>query len=350
MTTTSPIIVSDHDPAWPARFEAIQSRLAEALGPSAVGIEHVGSTAVAGLAAQPIIDVDVALADYSSAHELRPALEAAGFVRARAGDLGDRQLYVLSEAGRRVCQLSLTFLASETWRSHLALRDRLRLDPEARQAYGDLKRGLAARHSDQEAYARAKAGFVESLPGFGPRPARLSDRISRRGLLIAGLALGGLAAVVAAVAAIGYFIETSKGSDGLPDHRAVRATDLASRPEATLFYPGSAVLVRATSDQGSDPANPASTPAEVDTLLVTPAAPEKVSAWYAQSLAGRGWVLSSSSLTRDAPAGELASEWLRGRREYFDLRLYVDRATLGSQGYAVQGLIYRVVYLVRRGP
>ena len=306
----------------------------------------MGSTAVVSLAARPVIDVDVALADYSSAHELRPALEAAGFVRARAGDLGDRQLYVLDEDGRRVCHLSLTFLAGETWRSHLALRDRLRLDPQARQAYGDLKLGLATRRSDPEAYGRAKAGFIESLPDFGPRRPPFSERISRRGLLVAGLALGGLGAAVAAVAAIGYFTENSRGPDGLPDHRAVRASDLASRREAALFYPGSAVLARATSDQGSDPANPATTPAEVDTLLVTPAAPETVVAWYARSLAARGWMPSSSSLTRDAPAGELASEWLRGRREYFDLRLYVDRATLGNNGYAVQGLIYRVVYQV----
>jgi len=225
----------------------------------------------------------------------------------------------------------------------------LRVDPQARQAYGDLKRGLAARHSGPEEYVRAKTAFVESLPGFGPDRPRLSARMSRRGLLVAGLALGGLVALVAAVAGIGYFTETSKGSDGLPDHRALRASDLAPRPEATFFYPGSTVLARATSDQGSDPANPASTPAEVDTLLVTSAAPEAVSAWYSQKLAARGWRLSTSSLTRDAPAGELASEWLRGRREYFDLRLYVDRATLGSQGYAVEGLIYRVVYLVGRG-
>ena len=323
--------------------------MAEALGSSAVAIEHVGSTAVAGLAARPILDIDAALADYSSAHELRPALEKAGFVRAREGDLADRQLYVLREGGRRVCQLSLTFLASETWTSHLALRDRLRLDPQARYAYGDLKLGLAARHSDPEEYARAKTAFVESLPGLGPRRPGLSARMTRRRLLVGGLALGGVAALVAALVQVESFTENSKGADGLPDHRALRASDLARRPEATLYFPGSSILVRATLDQGADPANPASSPAEVDTLLVTPAAPEIVTAWYSQKLAARGWRLSQSSLTRDAPAGELASEWRRGRREYFDLRLYVDRATLGNQGYTVPGLIYRVVYLVGPG-
>lgn len=307
----------------------------------------MGGTSVPGLPARPIIDIDVVLSDYSSAHELRPALEAAGFARALAGDFADRQFYVLTEGGRHLCHLSLTNPGSATWLSHLALRERLRTDPVARRSLGGVKRRLAAEHSDPETYESAKSDLFRSFSDSGRTAV---SGVPRRALLLGGLIVGGIAALAAAFAGVGYFTETSRGPDGLPDHRAVRATDLALRPEATLFYPGSAVLARATSDQGSDPANPISNPAEVDSLLVTPAAPETISAWYAQRLAASGWRFSPSSLTTEPPAGELDSEWRRGRREYFDLRLYIDRAALGSQGYAVQGLIFRAVYLVGRGP
>ncbi len=287
-------------------------------------------------------------ADYSSAHELRPTLESAGFVRVRAGDLADRQFYVHSEGGGAVCHLSITHLGSETWLSHRALRERLRTDPEARRSLRDLKRRLAAEHSEPQAYEAAKSDLIRSLSNSG-RHTSGSARVSRRALLVGGLVVGGIAALAAAGVGVEYFTETSRGPDGLPDHRAVRASDLARRPEASLFYPGSAVLARSTSDQSSDPANPASNPAEVDSLLVTPAAPETISAWYAQRLAAAGWSRSPSSLTAEATAGELDFEWRRGRREYFDLRLYIDRAALGNQGYAVPGLLYRVVYLAGAG-
>ena len=58
----APVIVTEYDPHWPARFARLRDQLAAALGPLAVRIEHVGSTAVPGLAAKPIIDLDVVIA------------------------------------------------------------------------------------------------------------------------------------------------------------------------------------------------------------------------------------------------------------------------------------------------
>jgi GrpB-like predicted nucleotidyltransferase (UPF0157 family) len=58
----APVVIVDYDPCWPATFASLGDRLAAALGPLAVGIEHVGSTAVPGLAAKPIIDLDVVIA------------------------------------------------------------------------------------------------------------------------------------------------------------------------------------------------------------------------------------------------------------------------------------------------
>jgi GrpB-like predicted nucleotidyltransferase (UPF0157 family) len=337
-------VVVAYDPAWPDRFDALRRLLTATLGDAAVAIEHVGSTAIPGLAAKPIIDIDVALADFSSAHELRPALEAAGFRRILAGDFADRQFYAKDEAGLRSCHLSLTYLGSQTWLSHQALRDRLLADSEARREYGELKKRLAAQQLDTEVYTEAKTEVIQRLAGHGWRKPPPRARISRRLLLAGGVAL----ALAATTAAVADYAETSRGPDGLPDHRAVRAADLASRPEAKLFYPGSTLVESARSDQNADPANPASTPAKIDTLLATVASPAEVQAWYAERLPADGWRVAPSS-PGEAATGEVDVEWRRGPREFFDLRLYLDRAALGSLGGGVSGLLYRVDYLVGAG-
>jgi GrpB-like predicted nucleotidyltransferase (UPF0157 family) len=338
-----PVVVVEYDPSWPERFDAIRRLLLETLGDAAVAIEHVGSTSVPGMMARPIIDVDVALADYSSAHELRPALEAAGFQRTLAGDFLDRQFYIREEAGRR-SYLSLTYPESETWLSHQALRDRLLADPEARREYNEVKRRFAAEHDDAEAYTVAKSEVIQRLAGFGWRkPPPRQPLISRRVLLLGGLAVLALAGGTTGVA---YYSETSRGPDGLPDHRPIRAADLASRPEAKLYYPGSTVVQSSRSDQGSDPNNPTSAPSRIDTLLATAASPDGLQAWYGQSLSAAGWRAAAAIVSA---AGENDLEWRRGTREFFELKVYLDRAALGSLGGGVSGLLYRVQYLVGTG-
>lgn len=340
-------MVVDYDPAWPARFDSLRRLLADTLGHAAVAIEHVGSTGVPGLAAKPIIDIDVAVADYSSAHELREALESAGFQRALYGDFLDRQFYTREEAGQTTCHLSLTYLDSETWLSHRALRDRLLTDSQARREYGDLKKRLAAQQLDPEVYAEAKTEVIQRLAGTGWRkPVRRQPIVSRRMLVAGGLVL---LALLAGIAGLAYFSETSRGPDGLPDHRPIRAADLASRPEAHLFYPGSAVVASSRSDQSADPSNPASAPAKIETLLATAASAATVRASYGERLKAAGWQAAPSNPSGDPGIGEVDLEWSRGSREYFALSLNLDRPSLGSAGSGVVGQLYRVVYLVGTG-
>jgi GrpB-like predicted nucleotidyltransferase (UPF0157 family) len=160
------ITIADYDPAWPARFERERVRIEQALGPVAKRIEHIGSTSVPGLAAKPIVDVLVTVAD--------PDDEAA-FARGLTG-LG----YVLRvrEPGHRMFRTPERDLHVHVWADddpevsrYLALRDRLRSSPEDRAAYERLKRELASREwEDMNHYADAKSELIEAILARAARP------------------------------------------------------------------------------------------------------------------------------------------------------------------------------------
>jgi GrpB-like predicted nucleotidyltransferase (UPF0157 family)/RimJ/RimL family protein N-acetyltransferase len=156
-----PVEVVDYDPTWPARFESERRRLVDALGSSAAEVEHVGSTAVPGLPAKPVIDVLVGLREYP----LQPAqiglLEGLGYVY--RGELGipGRQYFRNPPDTRHV---HAVLHGSELWRRHVAFRDWLRAHPDDAASYATLKRRLAAEHRDDRArYTEGKASFIEEL-------------------------------------------------------------------------------------------------------------------------------------------------------------------------------------------
>jgi GrpB-like predicted nucleotidyltransferase (UPF0157 family) len=158
-----PVVIAAYDPGWPARFARLRDRLAAALGPLAVGIEHVGSTAVPGLAAKPIIDLDVVIATPADLAAVIERLRPLGYDH--EGDLGvpGRDAFT-SPPGSPPHHLYVCPAGSPALDRHLALRDLLRSDPEAADAYADLKRSLAARfRDDRVAYTDAKSAFIEAL-------------------------------------------------------------------------------------------------------------------------------------------------------------------------------------------
>jgi GrpB-like predicted nucleotidyltransferase (UPF0157 family) len=160
---TAPIIIAEYDPVWAQQFERLRSRIAPALGPLAAAIEHVGSTAVAGLAAKPIIDIDILLRER---HDLAAAIKKLyGLGYLHRGDLGI--------AGRESFRapthdfahhLYLCLPEYGEFDRHIAFRDYLRTHPDDVAAYARLKRQLAAEHStDRDAYTRAKSEFVKFI-------------------------------------------------------------------------------------------------------------------------------------------------------------------------------------------
>ena len=152
------IVIAEPEPAWPRRFEAERARIAAALGGLARRIEHIGSPAVPGLAAKPIVDVLVAVEKVDEA-TLVPPLERAGY-ELRVRESG--HLMVRTPA----CDVHVHIWedgASEVAR-HLAFRDRLRASAADRQAYERLKRELAQREwDDVNHYAEAKGELIRAI-------------------------------------------------------------------------------------------------------------------------------------------------------------------------------------------
>jgi GrpB-like predicted nucleotidyltransferase (UPF0157 family) len=158
-----PVRVVDYDSRWPAAFETLRAHLAGALENLAAAIEHIGSTAVPGLAAKPIIDIDVLLNFASDLPLVIQILASLGYVH--QGDLGitGREAFG-TPVGLPAHHLYVCPPESQEYRRHLALRDYLRARPSEALAYGNLKRSLAARfRDDRSAYAASKREFVEIL-------------------------------------------------------------------------------------------------------------------------------------------------------------------------------------------
>ena len=154
-----PVEVVPYDPAWPRRFEEWRDRLAGALGRIARRIDHVGSTAVPGLVAKPVIDIQVSVPEIEEEAAFAPAIERAG-IAFRSRDAVHR--YFRPSGDRpRVVQVHVCTAGSAWERDHLLFRDFLRSRQDVAGAYGQLKGQLADRYRDDRiAYNEAKTNFI----------------------------------------------------------------------------------------------------------------------------------------------------------------------------------------------
>lgn len=165
LEVTKEIVVCDYDPAWPAWFAELHDRLWPALEDLAVRIDHVGSTSVPGLAAKPVIDMDIVV---SSPEGIRPVIDRlTGLGYRWRGDLGvtGREAFA-PPVGQELPahHLYLVVEGNKAHLDHILLRDLLRRDPTAREAYAALKRrNVDIAQGDMDRYVAAKAGFVAGL-------------------------------------------------------------------------------------------------------------------------------------------------------------------------------------------
>jgi GrpB-like predicted nucleotidyltransferase (UPF0157 family) len=136
------IVVAEPDPAWPRQYGELAARIRRALGWRVLQLEHVGSTAVPGLAAKPVIDIDLTVADPGREQDYLPALETIGFQLAVREPWwsGHRAL----RAGEPRCNLHVFGFDSPEPVKHRIFRDWLRGNPGDRDRYAAAKRRAAA--------------------------------------------------------------------------------------------------------------------------------------------------------------------------------------------------------------
>ena len=154
------VSIAPYDPAWPARAAALIASLEPVL-PGAV--EHVGSTAVPGLPAKPIIDLQALVESFEDVDALIPALAAQGWhhVPPELDERPYRRFFVHVVADSRNAHLHLMQTGEPRWREQLRFRDRLRSDDRLRTEYAAVKQELAQAHgNDRERYSAAKAAFI----------------------------------------------------------------------------------------------------------------------------------------------------------------------------------------------
>jgi GrpB-like predicted nucleotidyltransferase (UPF0157 family) len=159
----STVVVAEYDPHWANAFAAIRDYLWPSIHDLTVSIEHVGSTAVPGLAAKPIIDIDIVIAPDQALAAVVTRLEPLGYTHLGtlgiAGRDAFRQHNVLPRHNLYVCPADSLGL-----RNHLALREYLRANPAAVHAYSERKRQLAAAFpNDITRYVAGKTDLIISL-------------------------------------------------------------------------------------------------------------------------------------------------------------------------------------------
>ena len=156
------IDLAEYDPEWPRLYERESERIGDALGPKALRIEHVGSTSVPGLAAKPLIDIVLVVADTRDEDDYVPPLEAAGYVlRIREPDWFEHRLFKGPDTNVNVHTFSD---GCEEIERMVAFRDWLRTHDDDRDLYLAAKRELAAREwKHVQNYADAKSAVVREI-------------------------------------------------------------------------------------------------------------------------------------------------------------------------------------------
>lgn len=153
------IRIVDYDPDWPRRFAELSGRLRSALGAVALRIDHIGSTSVPGLAAKPVIDIQMSVARLEPVDAFRVPLEGLGYIY-RASNAERTKRYFREPPGEPRTHIHVRRAGSFSEQFPLLFRDFLRINMDTAAEYAAVKRRLAAQFPhDGLAYTNAKASF-----------------------------------------------------------------------------------------------------------------------------------------------------------------------------------------------
>lgn len=153
---------------WPGAAAALAAELLTVFDPGEVVVEPIGSTAVPGLVAKPVLDLMLGAASLAAIEARIPALTALGYtyVDRYERDIPERRYFTRQPPAVERIHLHGLVRGERLWREHLAFRDALRVDADLRTRYAALKAELVARGLDKAAYTAAKAPFIRSLPRY----------------------------------------------------------------------------------------------------------------------------------------------------------------------------------------
>lgn len=168
-----PVEIVAYDLRWPELFAAAERELRDGLAPWVLDIEHIGSTAVQGLSAKPVIDIMAGVRTLDDTSEIVAAIGSLGYeyVPELEGELPDRRYFRRWSDGRRTHQVHLVERSNpDWWDRHLRFRDWLRAHDDDRERYGELKLKLSTDHrSDRRAYTDAKSEFIRRIEELASR-------------------------------------------------------------------------------------------------------------------------------------------------------------------------------------
>ena len=160
----SRVEVVPHSPGWDAEFRAEAQRLRDALGGEVVAVHHVGSTAIPGISAKPIIDILLAVREVERLDDLGPEMSGLGYEARGEFGIPGRRFFVKTTDGRRTHHIHAFATGTPELERHLAFRDYMISHPENARAYGRLKEGLAREFpTDIEAYMDGKDAFIKEM-------------------------------------------------------------------------------------------------------------------------------------------------------------------------------------------
>lgn len=157
--------LDDYSASWDDLYQQEAERIRTALGDLAIGVEHVGSTAIPGIKAKPILDIAVGVRRLEDSARCKEPLEGLGYQWVHWIVLEDDHIF--GKGGETQTHLvHIVEYESDKWREYLKFRDTLRADPAMARAYEELKRELSEKFSDKRSgYTAAKAAFIRQVLG-----------------------------------------------------------------------------------------------------------------------------------------------------------------------------------------
>lgn len=166
MALVHPVVIAPYDPEWPALFAREKALLERALGHLCRAVEHIGSTAVPGLAAKPVIDIALGISTLDDTVAVVAALETLGYAYLPEFEraLPTRRYFHKPSYAAHTHHVHAWAVDEMRARPELLFRDYLRAHPETAAEYAALKRSLAERHrDDRHAYTLAKGEFIHAV-------------------------------------------------------------------------------------------------------------------------------------------------------------------------------------------